>query len=61
MDGLSAGQVLPQSNVYNPVAAFAGSQRAVEYPYGAYLSGTNVNGSSTKAPLNAYLEARIKL
>ncbi len=57
----SAGVIPPETNVYNPTAAFAGTQRLVQYPYGAYLGGVNVDGSSTKNPLNLYLEARIKI
>jgi hypothetical protein len=57
----SAGVIPPETNVYNPTAAFTGPQRLVQYPYGAYLGGVNVDGNSSKNPLNLYLEARIKL
>jgi TonB dependent receptor/Carboxypeptidase regulatory-like domain/TonB-dependent Receptor Plug Domain len=56
----SAGAIPPETNVYNPSAAFMGPQRLVQYPYGAYLGGVNVDGNSSKNPLNLYLEARMR-
>jgi len=57
----SAGVIPPDANIYNPVPAFSGFQRLVQYPYEAYLGPVNVDGFSTKMPFNFFLEARIKI
>jgi hypothetical protein len=57
----SGGGVAPVGNLYNPPATVNSYQRLLRYPYGAFAGAVNVDGNSTLAPFQFFLEARIKL